>query len=119
MPAGDGTAFDDRAWGRAPNVEARIGLVLAGIGLALALWMVSPLASGVCLIATALAGLLLVTARDAVTVLTVVIVAAYGIPANYIITGLGPVGVPSIMFGLGSLVWWQASKLVAGSGVSR
>lgn len=49
----------------------------------------------------------------AVTMLTVYIVLLFGVPSNLVITGLGSLGRPSVLWGLLLLLWWVIARLQA------
>lgn len=87
-----------------------VGLTL--IALAIAITLLGRPALGVLLIiATVIAMLFVLTDRDAVTILTIFLVAVLLIPSRMVVGPLGAIGTPARLLGLAAMVWWLASRL--------
>ena len=99
--------------------NARLVIVgLSVFGAALSLFIEPVLAPLLLLLPT----LIVVSERsdhDAVTFLTVVVVALVMIPAGQVVGPLGSAGRPAGLLGMVALWWWAHAHLVADSGVDR
>jgi hypothetical protein len=70
-------------------------------------------------IAVVLLWFFVLTARDAVSLLTLAVAALFLLPANYTLQGLGSAGIPAVILGLGALAWWTAGKIIPTSGIDN
>ncbi|MCD1268180.1 hypothetical protein B5M43_004855 [Microbacterium sp. MEC084] len=52
-------------------------------------------------------------AGSALTMVTVYVVLLFGVPSNLVVTGLGSMGRPSLLWGLVLLLWWVVVRLQA------
>lgn len=57
--------------------------------------------------------------HDPTTILTIFLVATFGVSAHWIIRPLGAVGQPSLLVGLACMWWWGATKVLPDSGLDR
>jgi polysaccharide biosynthesis protein PslJ len=99
--------------------QGRIALLAIGLAAGLAAAVSVPLIGAALVIAVAAAAFLTLTRRDAVSLLSLIVAAAYLLPARYAIVGLGPTGVPAVLLGLFALFWWFAAQASTGSGVAH
>src|SRR6266852_355056 len=99
--------------------EGRLTLVALGLAAGLAVTVVLPLAGAAIVITVAAIAFLALTRRDAASLLSVTVAAAYLLPARYAIVGLGPTGVPAVLVALFALFWWFAAQASIESGVAH
>jgi len=57
--------------------------------------------------------------RDAVTILTGLVVLLFAVPANLVVPALGSAGRPALLVGLACMWWWYHDRFVPDSGVDR
>lgn len=99
--------------------KGRLSLVALGLAAGLGVMVVSPLVGAAVVTAVGGIAFLALTRRDAVALLSLVIAAAYLLPARYAVSGVGPAGVPAVVFGLFALLWWAEAKFIPESGVAN
>ncbi len=99
--------------------EGRLTMVALGLAAGLGVTVALPLAGAAIVIAMAAVAFLTLTRRDAVSLLSITVAAAYILPARYAIVGLGPTGVPAVLVGLFALFWWFAAQASIESGVAH
>ena len=99
--------------------KGRVTLLAIGLAAGLALMVVIPLAGAAVVVGIAAIAFLALSRRDAVSLLSLTVAAAFILPARYALVGLGPVGVPAILVGVFALFWWFAAQASPESGVAH
>lgn len=87
-----------------------VGLVLTAVAAAISL-LGRPEIGVLLILVTVIAMLFVLTDRDATTVLTLFAVLLMMLPSRFVVGPLGAIGTPGALIGLGSMVWWLASRL--------
>lgn len=99
-----------------PRYDATVRTATLGVSLFLTAVAAAVYLLGLPILGLAILGMIAVamlfvmTSRDSVTVLTIFAVLLLLIPSRFVFSGLGALGTPARLIGMGALVWWLASR---------
>lgn len=115
-----GTAEGTGAASRGSRRRQRVKWVLTGISLALLFGLVFlPTVSFLAFIGLVTVAAVMVSRRDEVTAITILLGATFLIPANRTIGVLGQVGIPAVLVAGGLLLFWIYSRCAPTMGTDR